>query len=112
MVSMNGSERAWRVRRFSFRVGWWKEGPGGAITTLSLLAFYLVYGYLIRGKTIWDGHSLSSHFPVFCFSSPGCSRSLEIGGKAIHEITRTSTNMRHLTWSALTSAHRKAHRNA
>jgi hypothetical protein len=27
-------------------VAWWKEGPGAAITVGSLVAFYLVYGYL------------------------------------------------------------------
>ena len=29
-------------------IAWWKEGVGGAITLGSLLAFYLVYGYLMR----------------------------------------------------------------
>ena len=29
-------------------VAWWKEGLGAAVTLLSLLAFYLVYGYLLR----------------------------------------------------------------
>jgi len=29
-------------------VAWWKEGLGSAVTLLSLLAFYLVYGYLLR----------------------------------------------------------------
>jgi len=29
-------------------VAWWKEGLGGLITVLSLVAFYLVYGYLMR----------------------------------------------------------------
>jgi hypothetical protein len=29
-------------------VAWWKEGVGSAVTVGSLLAFYLVYGYLMR----------------------------------------------------------------
>lgn len=29
---------------------WWKEGLGGAITVASLLAFYLIYGLLLRGS--------------------------------------------------------------
>lgn len=29
-------------------VAWWKEGLGVSVTLLSLLAFYFVYGYLLR----------------------------------------------------------------
>ena len=29
-------------------IAWWKEGLGAAITLVSLLAFYLVYGYLMK----------------------------------------------------------------
>ena len=29
-------------------IAWWKEGLGAAITLGSLVAFYLVYGYLMR----------------------------------------------------------------
>jgi hypothetical protein len=29
-------------------VAWWKEGVGGSITLVSLLAFYGVYGFLLR----------------------------------------------------------------
>jgi hypothetical protein len=29
-------------------VAWWKEGVGSALTVGSLMAFYLVYGYLLR----------------------------------------------------------------
>jgi hypothetical protein len=32
-----------------FAVAWWKEGLGGGITIASLLAFYLIYGWLVRG---------------------------------------------------------------
>ena len=32
-------------------VAWWKEGLGAAVTLLSLLAFYFVYGYLLRNHT-------------------------------------------------------------
>jgi len=35
-------------------VGWWREGWGGAITILSLLAFYGVYGFLLNGS-LWQG---------------------------------------------------------
>ena len=44
-------------------VAWWKEGLGSAVTLLSLLAFYLVYGYL-----------LSNHiggWVFIAFASPG-----------------------------------------
>ena len=44
-----------------FAIGWWKEGLGGAITILSLLAFYLAYGYL-RGN-----FNLGWAFVVFAF---------------------------------------------
>ena len=29
-------------------VAWWKEGLGASITVASLIAFYLIYGYLFR----------------------------------------------------------------
>ena len=32
-----------------FAVAWWKEGLGGGITIVSVLAFYLLYGWLARG---------------------------------------------------------------
>ena len=44
-------------------LAWWKEGVGSAVTLLSLLAFYLVYGYL-----------LGSHiggWAFIAFASPG-----------------------------------------
>jgi len=44
-------------------VAWWKEGLGAAVTVLSLLAFYLVYGYI-----------LSNHiggWAFIVFASPG-----------------------------------------
>jgi len=50
-----------------FAIGWWKEGLGGAITTLSLLAFYLVYGYLTRGKTNLGWAFVVFAFPGFLF---------------------------------------------
>jgi hypothetical protein len=34
---------------FGLLIAWQREGLGGAITVLSLLAFYFVYGLLLRG---------------------------------------------------------------
>lgn len=34
-------------------VGWWREGTGGAITIFSLLAFYLIFGWLLNHE--WLG---------------------------------------------------------
>lgn len=47
-----------------FAVGWWKEGFGGSITVFSLLAFYLVYGSLLRGSVIQG-------WAILAFASPG-----------------------------------------
>ena len=33
-----------------FVIAWWKEGLGGLITIGSLLAFYLVFGFLLNGN--------------------------------------------------------------
>ena len=44
-------------------VAWWKEGVGSAVTLLSLLAFYLVYGYLLRNHI--------SGWAFLAFASPG-----------------------------------------
>lgn len=44
-------------------IAWWKEGLGSAITLGSLLAFYLVWGYLLRN------HIGGCWFVVF--ASPG-----------------------------------------
>ena len=44
-------------------VAWWKEGVGSAITLLSLLAFYLVYGYLLRNHI--------GGWVFIAFASPG-----------------------------------------
>lgn len=45
-------------------VGWWNEKLGGLITVASLLAFYLIYGGLVRGSM-----ALGWYFVVF--ASPG-----------------------------------------
>ena len=45
-------------------VGWWREGWGGAITTVSLLAFYGVYGFLLNGS-LWQGGAF------IAFAAPG-----------------------------------------
>ncbi len=47
-----------------FAVAWWNEGIGGAITTASLLAFYLVYGLLLRGN-------INQGWAFIVFASPG-----------------------------------------
>ena len=44
-------------------VAWWKEGVGAAVTLLSLLAFYLVYGYLLRNHI--------GGWAFIAFASPG-----------------------------------------
>ena len=44
-------------------VAWWKEGLGSAVTLLSLLAFYLVYGYLLRNHI--------GGWAFIAFASPG-----------------------------------------
>jgi hypothetical protein len=44
-------------------VAWWKEGLGAALTVLSLLAFYLVYGYVLRNHI--------GGWAFIVFASPG-----------------------------------------
>ena len=44
-------------------VAWWKEGLGSSLTLLSLLAFYLVYGYLL-------GNHING-WAFIAFTSPG-----------------------------------------
>jgi len=44
-------------------VAWWKEGLGAAVTLVSLLAFYLVYGYLL-------GNHIGG-WVFIAFASPG-----------------------------------------
>ena len=44
-------------------VAWWKEGVGSAVTLLSLSAFYLVYGYLLRNHI--------GGWAFIAFASPG-----------------------------------------
>jgi hypothetical protein len=44
-------------------VAWWKEGLGSAVTLGSLLAFYLVYGYLLRNHI--------GGWAFIAFASPG-----------------------------------------
>jgi hypothetical protein len=47
-----------------FVIAWWNEGLGGVITTASLLAFYLVYGWLLNG-------SVNQGWAFIVFASPG-----------------------------------------
>ena len=35
-------------------LGWWREVLGGAVTVMSLLGFYLVYGWFLNGQ-LWLG---------------------------------------------------------
>jgi len=49
-----------------FAVAWWKEGLGGGITVTSVLAFYLIYGWLLRGVTL-GGWFLVFAFPALLF---------------------------------------------
>ena len=44
-------------------IAWWKEGLGSAVTLGSLLAFYLVYGYLLRNHI--------GGWAFIVFASPG-----------------------------------------
>jgi hypothetical protein len=44
-------------------MAWWKEGLGSAVTLGSLLAFYLVYGYLLRNHI--------GGWAFIVFASPG-----------------------------------------
>lgn len=44
-------------------LAWWKEGLGSAVTLLSLLAFYLVYGYFL-------GNHIGG-WAFIAFASPG-----------------------------------------
>lgn len=44
-------------------IAWWKEGLGAAVTLLSLLAFYFVYGYLLRNHI--------GGWAFIAFASPG-----------------------------------------
>ena len=44
-------------------IAWWKEIVGSAVTLLSLLAFYLVYGYLLRNHI--------GGWAFMAFASPG-----------------------------------------
>jgi len=45
-------------------LAWRREALGGAITLLSLLGFYFIYGY-------WLGGSFPQGWAVFAFSVPG-----------------------------------------
>ena len=44
-------------------IAWWKEGVGSLVTLGSLLAFYLVYGYLLRNHL--------GGWAFIMFASPG-----------------------------------------
>lgn len=44
-------------------IAWWKEALGGTVTVVSLFAFYLVYGYLLRNHI--------GGWAFIIFSAPG-----------------------------------------
>lgn len=44
-------------------IAWWKEGVGSLVTVVSLLAFYVVYGYLMRNHL--------GGWAFIVFASPG-----------------------------------------
>ena len=44
-------------------IAWWKEGLGACITVVSLIAFYLLYGYLLRNHV--------GGWAFVTFASPG-----------------------------------------
>lgn len=46
-----------------FAIAWWKEGLGGAVTMGSLLAFYVIYGWVLHGRI--------GGWWFFVFASPG-----------------------------------------
>jgi hypothetical protein len=49
---------------FGLLLGWWKEKLGGLVVITSLVAFYLIYGWLVRG-------SLALGWYFILFASPG-----------------------------------------
>lgn len=50
-----------------FVVAWWREGLGGGITVTSLLAFYVVFAFLLNGKLSHGGWFFVFAFPGFLF---------------------------------------------
>jgi hypothetical protein len=50
-----------------FVVAWWREGLGGGITVTSLLAFYLVFEFLLNGKLTQGVWFFVFAFPGFLF---------------------------------------------
>jgi hypothetical protein len=44
-------------------IAWWKEGLGASITVVSLIAFYFLYGYLLRNHV--------GGWAFVTFASPG-----------------------------------------
>ena len=50
-----------------FAVAWWREGLGGAITIASLIIFYLIFVFLLRGNLARGGWFLVFSIPGFLF---------------------------------------------
>ncbi|MFN7929179.1 MAG: hypothetical protein U0Y68_14775 [Blastocatellia bacterium] len=48
-------------------LGWWKEKLGGIVTMASLLAFYLIYGGLVRGNMAMGWYFVLFAAPGFLF---------------------------------------------
>ena len=50
-----------------FIVAWWKEGLGALITLGSLVAFYVVFGFLLNGNLKQGGWFVVFASPAFLF---------------------------------------------
>jgi hypothetical protein len=50
-----------------FAVAWWKEGLGGGISVVSLLIFYLIFVFLLRGNPARGVWFLVFAIPGFLF---------------------------------------------
>jgi hypothetical protein len=50
-----------------FAVAWWKEGLGGGISVVSLLIFYLIFVFLLRGNPARGMWFLVFAIPGFLF---------------------------------------------
>lgn len=54
-----------------FIISWKKEGLGGLISTISLSAFYLIYGLILNGKFWQGGVFMIFALPGFLFVAYG-----------------------------------------
>ncbi len=56
-------------------VGWWNEKLGGLISIVSLAAFYLIYGGMVRGNMAMGWYFVLFTLPGFLFLLSGLMRS-------------------------------------